>query len=280
MEIDATIDAAASHGADRGTLVRGTHSISFQRILPETADAPWLLFSNSLMTSSAIWAAQVAALRGRVGLILYDQAGHGRSSVPDYAVTFDLLSDDLLAVMDAAEVDTCCAVGLSMGVPTVLAAYAKAPARFSALVLMDGHAKTAPGGAAAWAERIAIAQTEGMGRLCEATVARWMPQCADAELRDRLIGIVSTTPFAGYRASVSALQDYDFSAVLGTISCPVQLVAGSLDGAIPDSMAHALQPVIPGARLDIIEGAGHIPCFEKPQAVNALLARVLQDLAA
>lgn len=278
MKIDATGDAAPSHGVDHGMLVRGTHSLAFQRIAPAWAGAPWFLFSNSLLTSSAVWAAQVAALRGQAGLILYDQAGHGRSSVPQGAVTFDLLSNDLLAVMDAAGVDICCAVGLSMGVPTVLGAYAKAPERFSALVLMDGQAKTAPGGAAAWAERIAMAQAEGMRPFCEATVARWMPQCTDAELRARLIGIAETTSLAGFRACAAALQDYDFLAMLGTISCPVQLVAGALDGAIPETMARVLQPAIPGARLDIVAGAGHIPGFEKPQAVNALLARVLQDL--
>jgi 3-oxoadipate enol-lactonase len=278
MKTDAKPGASPSPGARHGTLARGARSIAFQRIAPARADARWLMFSNSLLTSWGVWEAQVSALRGEVGLILYDQAGHGRSSVPDGAVNFDLLSDDLLAVLDAAGVETCGAVGLSMGVPTLLGAYAKAPQRFSALVLMDGQARTAPGGAALWAERMTMAEAVGMRRFAETTVARWMPQCADAEVLARLIALVETTPLDGFRACAAALQDFDFSGVLGRISCPVQLVVGALDGALPDMMAHMLQPAITGARLDLIEGAGHIPCFEKPGAVNALLARVLQDL--
>ncbi|AMY71034.1 alpha/beta fold hydrolase [Frigidibacter mobilis] len=278
MKTEATLDAAPSQGGEHGTLVKGARSIAFQRIPPTRASAPWLLFSNSLLTSSAVWAAQVADLRGRAGLVLYDQAGHGRSSTPTGTVGFDLLSDDLLSVLDAAGVETCCGVGLSMGVPTVLGAYAKAPKRFAALVLMDGQAKTAAGGAAAWAERMAAAQAQGLRPFCEALVGRWMPHCADAALRARLVEMMAATPMEGFLACASALQDYDVSAVLGEISCPVQLVAGALDGTIPDSMARVLLPAIPGARLDVIEGAGHIPCFEQPEAVNVLLARVLQEL--
>ena len=70
------------------------------------AGAPWLVFSNSLMTDLSLWDDQVAAYAGRFRILRYDQRGHGGSSMLPGPCRFDDLADDLIAVLDAFGVDS------------------------------------------------------------------------------------------------------------------------------------------------------------------------------
>ena len=96
-------------------------------------DAPWVVFSNSLVTDLTIWDAQVAALGDRFRVLRYDQRGHGRTPAGEAAPDMPRLGADLLAVLDHFGVDRCTFVGLSMGVPTGLAAFGAKPDRFERL---------------------------------------------------------------------------------------------------------------------------------------------------
>lgn len=44
-------------------------------------DAPWIVFSNSLVTDLRIWEAQALVLGKRFNLLRYDQRGHGGSDL-------------------------------------------------------------------------------------------------------------------------------------------------------------------------------------------------------
>ena len=50
-------------------------SINYQIDGPE--GAPWIVFSNSLATSIAMWDEQAAALKDKFRVLRYDQRGHG-----------------------------------------------------------------------------------------------------------------------------------------------------------------------------------------------------------
>lgn len=241
-------------------------------------DAPWLVFGNSLVTDLTVWDAQVSALAAHFNILRYDQRGHGQSEVAG-DVDFDLLGRDLLAVIDAAKVGRCCYVGLSMGVPTGLSAFATAPERFTAMVLVDGQARTAPNGAAAWAERIANAETIGMEAYGRQTADRWLTATATPEQRDRLAKMVAATPLDGFRACATALQSYNYAHVLPDLRIPVQLIAGAEDGAMPDSMAKVLGGGIADSRMATIPNAGHVPNFEQPERFNAVLTKFLEEIA-
>lgn len=259
-------------------VARGGYALGVVIDPPARADSPWLVFANSLLTDASLWDAQVAALGGRFGCLRYDQAGHGRSDVPPRQPDFDDLGADLLAVMDHAGIDRAVAIGLSMGVPTTLAAHRQQPQRFAALVLADGQARTAPGGAAAWAERIALAQTVGMEEFARQTVDRWLTPGAPDSLRQRLRAMIAATGFEGFRCGATALQSYDYVDELGRIAVPALLLAGEQDGAIPASMAANLLPAIAGARMETIAQAGHVPCLEQPDRFTAALDGFLRGL--
>ena len=57
------------------------------------------------------------------------------------------------------------------------------------------------------------------------------------------------------------------------IARPVLCVAGDQDGATPPDLVRGTADLIPGAGFVVIEGAGHIPCVEQPEALAELIDR-------
>ncbi|MDH7796968.1 MULTISPECIES: alpha/beta fold hydrolase [unclassified Beijerinckia] len=249
-----------------------------ERAAPEHGgdQAPWIIFSNSLMTDLSLWDEQVAVLRGRFNILRYDQRGHGASPVPGEAQTIPVLADDVIALLDRCKVATCTYVGLSMGVPTGLAAYRKAPARFERLILVDGQANSTAASKAAWDERITFARANGMMAMADQTVRRWLrPERVEQPLSERLHAMIAATPLEGFAACASALQNYDEVAVLAQIKVPTLLIVGREDGAMPATM-HAMAAAIPGAKIQEIADAGHLPNYERPAAFNEILTSFLE----
>lgn len=233
--------------------------------------APWLLLSNSLMTDLTLWDAQVAAWGDRFRILRYDQRGHGGSGLTPAPVTLGRLVEDALALLDHFRIDRAVVAGVSMGAATALGLAGRHPGRVLGVLASDGQARTTPGGAASWQERIAFARDNGMRAVVEATVARWFRpgfvERNDADFQ-RALAMMSDTSLDGYVACATALTQYDFEAELGAIQVPVLLVAGAQDGAMPAAM-RALRDRIPGAQFAEIAESGHLPNLERAAAFNA-----------
>src|SRR5215470_8623203 len=84
------------------------------------AEAPVLLFINSIGTTRELWSRQVAALSNAYRVIAYDARGHGRSSVPPGEYTIEQLGRDALAILDAEHAATGHVCGISLGGITAL----------------------------------------------------------------------------------------------------------------------------------------------------------------
>ncbi|MEQ6332689.1 alpha/beta fold hydrolase [Sphingobium sp. MK2] len=238
---------------------------------------PWLVFSNSLMTDMSVWANQVEALGERFRILRYDQRGHGGSDVPAQVPTFQRLAHDVLALLDHQEIDRCTFVGLSMGVPTGLALWQAESSRIARLVLVDGQAKTAPGGGAMWQERIDFVRKHGMKAFADTVMPRWFsPDTLESGRAESVREGMVSTPMEGFAAMAGALQSFDFSDVLGSISVPTLLLVGENDGQAPVVMEHMHQQIA-GSRYRVIPGAGHIPNWERPDLFNAVLGEFLTD---
>jgi 3-oxoadipate enol-lactonase len=245
-------------------------------------DAPWLVFSNSLLTDLSVWDAQVAAFADRFHILRYDQRGHGGTEVPAEPATLDQLTEDLAALMEHFGVSTATVAGVSMGAATVLCLAARAPQLAMAVVASDGQAGTAPGGAQTWQERMDFARQHGMAVHAEATLKRWFSPASLAAGNPAIPHVrrmIENTPEAGFVACARALQSYDIRAALPGLRQPVLLVAGAADGAMPKSM-RAMAESIPDARFVEIPDAGHLPCIEAPSPFNQAMETFLAEVAA
>lgn len=237
--------------------------------------APCLLFSNSVLTDLSVWDAQAEALAERYRVIRYDQRGHGASDVTKGPMDFRRYGADVVALLDALGIARCTFIGLSMGVPTGLAALAAAPGRFAGFVAVDGVSRSAPGREAFWAERRATARDKGMQAIAESTAPRWMPGTAGGSpALARLTRMIAATPTEGFAAATHALARYDHSGPVATLALPFLGITGALDGAMPEAVA-AQFGAVPGARFASIPGAGHLPNFQAPDAFNTVLSAFL-----
>ena len=241
--------------------------------------APWLVFSNSLMTDLSMWDGQVAAFGDRFRILRYDQRGHGTSAVPPGDCHFDQLVADLAALLDHFDVSAATVVGISMGGVTVLGLGARHQQRVARLVLCDCGPASGPAGAAAWDERIAVAQAGGMAALAGPTIDRWFrPETVQANPPgvSAIHAMITTTKLDGFIRAARALQNYDYRPGLAALTLPTQLVVGENDAAVPATMRD-MAAKCSVATLAVIPNSGHLPNIERPEHFNAILTAVLMS---
>jgi pimeloyl-ACP methyl ester carboxylesterase len=63
----------------------------------------------------------------------------------------------------------------------------------------------------------------------------------------------------------------DSTGLLSKMSFPAMVIVGSADALTPPAEAEAMASSIPGARLHIIDGAGHLSNVERPAEFNRAL---------
>ena len=85
------------------------------------------------------------------------------------------------------------------------------------------------------------------------------------------------TPFNGYAGTCAAIRDADLRSDAERIAVPTLCVAGDQDGSTPAEVVKGTSGLIRSARFELIEGAGHIPCVEKPAELSGLIERHLQE---
>lgn len=79
----------------------------------------------------------------------------------------------------------------------------------------------------------------------------------------------------GYIATCEAIRDADLTESTRALSLPVLCIAGDHDGATPPALVRSMADLIAGAEFHLVEGAGHIPCVEKPDTVASLIERLM-----
>ena len=239
--------------------------------------APWLVFSNSLATSLAMWDEQAAALQTSFRVLRYDQRGHGETDAPSGRYAFDTLLDDALALMDAHNIDKAHFAGLSMGGATALGLAERRPQRFHSIVVADSPCQSTPQSSQQWEERIAVAQKQGIEALVEPTVGRWFPPetvAANPPYLDKIRAMIRATPVNGFIGCAAALAAHDYASAVGTVKCPTLFIVGEQDGATPIAMAK-LQEKLAGSRFVTLPGAGHISNMDRPAEFSRALRAFL-----
>ena len=233
--------------------------------------APALILSNSLGTTLEMWDPQVAEFSRNHRLIRYDTRGHGGSPITPGPYSFDDLGQDVLAVLDALEIDRASFCGISMGGHTGLWLGIHAAGRFNAIAVCNSAAKI--GSEQAWRERAAMVRTggaAGMRALADTAPGRWFTegfvQTRPEVVRRAQDGLARIDP-EGYAACCEALATSDLRADLGGITTPTLLLTGKSDPVTTVADSEAMQAGITGSRLAVLP-ASHLSNLEAPQAFD------------
>ena len=245
------------------------------------AGAPWVTFVHGFPFTRASWATPAAALAEAFRVLTYDLRGLGESALGPAPQPLEAYVDDLLALMDTLDVERTALVGLSMGGYIALRAVERAPGRFWALALCDTRSEPdddpAKLGRAAGIRNLHAGDVEGFvhGLLPKLLLRPEAP--AGRKLARQMLG----NSAAGMANALAAMQGRtDTTPALAAFDLPALVLVGGGDALTPPRVAEALAARIRGARLEVLDNAGHVSHLEAPEAFDAALAGFLRDAAA
>ena len=245
-------------------------SLQFHYEVSGRPDAPWLVFSNSLMTDLAMWDAQWRAFRDSYRILRYDQRGHGQTQPPVGASTFDELSDDLEALCAHLEIERAVVIGISIGGVTALRLAQRFAARVAGVVACDCRWFSPATSMTVWDERIRMANESGMAGLVPSTIARWFRRAfidRNGPGLDEVRRMIASTSLDGFVSCARALQSFDIRADFPRIPAPTCFIVGDSDGVLPTVMRD-MHRGLAGSTFAQIAEAGHLPNIEQPATVN------------
>lgn len=245
----------------------------------EGAGAP-LVFLHAFPLNQTMWDGQVTAFAGRRRVVTFDWRGFGASSAGGGISGMDVLADDLAGLLDELQIGRAAICGLSMGGYAAFAFARRRADRVEALILADtrptpdteegkqGRRDAAElvrqSGPAAIAERM-------LPKLLGPTTRRDRPQVL-SQVRAM---IEANRPEGIAQASLGMAEREDATPLLGQLSCPTLVIVGNEDQLTPPSDSEKMSRLIPGARLAVIPGAGHLSNLEQPEVFNRHLAEFL-----
>lgn len=243
-------------------------------------ERPWAVLVHGFPFSRATWAAQAAALAPEFRVLTWDLRGLGESPLGPAPQPLESYVDDQLALMDALGVPRAGLAGLSMGGYIALRAVEKAPERFWALALCDTRSE-------ADNDEAKLARAAGIQALhrdgLEAFVRGLLPKLLlrpGSPAGEALLRIMLRSDAAGVANALAAMQGRtDTTAGLAAIEIPTLVLVGSGDALTPPEVARSLAARIRGARLEVLEDAGHVSNLEAPEAFNAALTAFFRDAA-
>ncbi|MBI1740696.1 MAG: alpha/beta fold hydrolase [Acidobacteriales bacterium] len=232
-----------------------------------------------------MWHPQVRFLKATYRVVVPDLRGYGKSSLPAGCreTRLETFAADNLALMDALGVSKFVLGGLSMGGQIVLEMFRQAPDRIEALLLADTFAGLDS------AERKQLRFTtadrlerEGMEGYAREELTKMITPANAERLPDvaaHVMEMMTTTPRSGAAAALRGrAQRIDYLPTLREIRLPTLVAVGREDAYTPVALAEQLHADILGSKLAVIEGAGHMPNLEQPDAFNAVLGAWMQGL--
>lgn len=163
--------------------------------------------------------------------------------------------------------------GVSFGGYVALELMRQAPERVTRLALFDTSARPdTPEQSVGRRAAIAALDTAPMEVLSRHSLPMLIAADASDAVKDAVVAMgVRVGRDAYARQQEAIIARADSRPTLATIAVPTLAVVGEHDRMTPLALAEELRDGIAGATLHVIEGSGHLPPIEQPDAVAALL---------
>ncbi|MDG4649661.1 alpha/beta fold hydrolase [Roseibacterium sp. SDUM158017] len=171
--------------------------------------------------------------------------------------------------------------GLSMGGIVAMEIVARAPDRVERLALLDTNPRAElPEVKARRAPQIAAVRAGGLERVMREELKP--NYLADGPHRAEILEVcmamaLDLGPEVFARQSLALRDRPDRQDALRAVRVPTLILCGALDALCPVERHELMHALVPGSRLVVVEGAGHMPTLERPEETTAALARWLAD---
>ena len=243
---------------------------------------PPVLFIHGWPHNRTLWAAQLSGLPTHAHCIAPDLRGFGGSSAsPPYSI--DQYADDLAAFIGVLGIDRVVVCGVSMGGYAALSMWRRHAPLLRALILTSTRATAdSPEAREKRARLITFVREHGVEELAGRQLKSMVGETtfnSRPDVREALRLLMAGAPADGVIGALEAMAARsDSTDLLAGISVPTLVVSGSEDTFTPPDEVRGLAQAIPGARLEVIQGAGHVCCYERPAAYNHVVGEFLASL--
>jgi pimeloyl-ACP methyl ester carboxylesterase len=227
-------------------------------------------------------------------LLALDVRGHGRSQPGEEGATIALCARDLKDLLTELDLHRAVLVGHSLG-GMILGQFLLdhpevARDRVAAYGLVGTAGRTpitVPGPLLALlADRLVRNAEAGgrmssrLGRVPPSDLGEWGVRRAFGREPSRrhidlVAGAFEQLPPAVFTSLLASLMGFDATEAWARVDRPVGIVHGTLDRVIPFREAKRLAATISGSTLVPLDGVGHLPMYERPDAVSDLVVDLL-----
>jgi len=240
--------------------------------------SPALIFSHGFLMDRTMFESQVEYFSNDYRCIAWDERGFGDTPANGSFSYWDS-ADDVVALMDHLDLEQAVLLGMSQGGFLSLRAALRHPDRVKAIVLIDSGTHVDPPEVLAGYQQMMThwMSDEPLGEVGE-TVARIIID--QPELMKKWIAIWESRDRYSLKYPSETLLTRDhIDDRTSEIGCPVLMVHGEEDQAIPIESAEVLSERLPDCRgLIRVPGAAHAANMTHPQLVNPAIKNFLQSL--
>jgi pimeloyl-ACP methyl ester carboxylesterase len=222
--------------------------------------SPVILLHGGLANAD-YWGNQIPALARHHTVIVMDSRGHGRSTRDSRPYSYDLMADDVVALMDVLKVPKADVVGWSDGGTIGLDLAMRHPDRVGRIFAFGATALASGAKYSAIVNPAFISFMERTRREYQAYSA------TPDEYGSFVVQIIA----------MWASQPNWSDAQLKTITAPVLVVYGDRDEAIKREHAEYIASAIRGAALLILPNASHFAFLQDPKLFNYAVLHFLGD---
>lgn len=252
----------------------------------EQGSGPAIVLLHPFPANHKIWLPVSEHLKSRFRVILPDLRGMGQSQPGDGPATMQKHASDILRLCDAAGIGRAVFAGCSIGGYILFEIWRQARHRVKGMVLCD--TKAAADGPEAHANRLKTARdvlTRGPEPFIESMAPKLLGRSTltnRPDIADRARAIMMESTAEGIAVVQRGMAERpDSTSTLGTIQVPVLAIFGNEDEVTPVSEGETIRAAVRGAELRVIDKAGHLAIFEKPEetgrAIREWLERAPRD---
>lgn len=230
------------------------------------------VFINSLGTDFRIWNEVVKKVEAHGNVLLYDKRGHGLSDTATPANGLEGFADDLWHLLKHLQIQNCIVIGLSVGGIIAQWLTHHHPNVVEKLILCDTRHKI--GVPELWNDRIKQIKETGLKSISDDLMKRWFAPYFHQSSPTVVQGcknMVERCDPAGYVQTCEGIRDADTTEIAKGIRKKTLCVVGSEDKSTTPEEMKTLVDLIEGSRYEVIEGSGHIPCVDNPEALVKLI---------
>ncbi len=226
-----------------------------------------LVLLPGMMCDARLFSPQVATLSAARSIFL---------AMPDTQISIGAMAAEVIAHAPPQFA----LAGLSMGGIVAMEILRQAPGRVARLALMDTNPLAESDEIRA--RRLPQIEAVRAGRLVEVMRDEMKPNyLAGGPRRTEILNLcmemaVDLGPEVFVRQSQALMERPDQTETLRAARQPALVLCGRQDALCPVSRHEFMADLIPGAKLEIIENAGHLPTLEQPEKTNEVLRRWLE----